>query len=1159
MRKIVKTMKFMRSLLLVLTLILQFPLTAIASERYGWMDTQMDALKGFFGCVEVPVFAGLHQAKHTLNLDNSGNWVSTGIKVDKGKLLQIETLANGVLPRPAKYRVLYRIDPRFAVPQIFIQKFDFSAKKYLSDFHRFKGGQLLRYQDIAEMTFKQRIIDYNDYFNFNGRDKIPVKKGDVINITMDTTGKFFGSDSEMQSELFGIGTELLSIYTSTSSFPDNYIFYSNLSQFCDSLADKGINIFTSLFQKFFCTRYLNLSVGWSSFIGKMDENIMTPTNWQQIPICPDKPNGNDNNPLCKYNLGRGMIFTVGGTEIKNETQKFINSPFTGKNFFYHKSDITGALEFKSPWNIEGMYSTDTQIMSKWASLQSVDDYYTFYAYINSIKPSLDMNFIYMGRYLMEVEIGNSSKVITPDDLKDLQIEYYISEKAIPNSKTAGTPIGKSFRGNAYEDGFLWLRVINTNPDIIGNIQLKTANYTGTNWFSSVVYDNIIKPLREKFNGLSEVIYRKLISNAALQNIARLMLVLYIIIYGLMFLAGATQITVTDIVTRVLKIGVVLALFSETSWTFFSKNLFNVFIEGTEYLMTTVIGVTSSAGNVFGFIDPVIEKYINGNMWALLFIQLLQIHNGLTFFAIMTIYGILIFFRAVLQVIVGYCLAFLGLAVMISLAPFFIILILFERTKSMFDNWISTMFSQMIQPTILLIFLLLIDQIMGEVVTRTVVRACWDILIPIKIGLDLNHMSIPISFSFTLPFLPGIPFYVPEVRGIGAMTDFFFAPGTFSMLATSTFLFFALCKLADGLVDYVTLVVQYLTNVLAARQDGKLQRGMNPIKDITSDMEQLASPITGAAKGVGNFAKEKLIDQKVSRRAAKSDVGNIDYDSEKKSGFNNIPDSNDSPSGNKPDPDFKQPKAEKKEDTESKSNTSGFGAKKSTIGGKNNFSKLKPEDSKSLTPEDVSNKADTKEKKSSTEEKLTTTPDEKNTTENINITKSDTAEESGITEKEKTNKVSINSSTEDKSINISEKQNSPRHEFNKNDSADSKVDANLTEEDKEISKKEENKKISRTDSQERLKSDSNYDVLDSQNNNQDEHHEVSPDKPVVKEKPQSIDSNKKLEINSDSKSSDIQEKIKPSKEEKNNHQNEVEKDDKPTTERKLSKKLTGKDD
>lgn len=969
---------------------MQFSVSAMAdNDRFTWMDSGMDTLKGLFGCIEVPVFAGMHQASHSLELDNSGNWVSTGVRVEDGKLLQIEWLTKGVLPRPAKYRVLYRIDPRFATPQIFIQKYDFSTKKYVSDFHEFKGGQLLRYQDVAEMTFEQRIIDYNDYFNFNGRNKIPVKKDDVINITMDTTGKFFSSDSQMDRELFGIGEELLSVYTETS-VPDNNIFYSDASEFCNSVMTALHPLYLP-YCLLFPGKYIDVTTSWTSYIGKMNPLSVPATKWQNMPICPDNSTGMNNSPACKYDLGRGMIFSVAGTEIKNEKQKFIKSPFNGQAFFYHKSDTTGDLDFNSPWSINGMYTTDIQLMSDWQSLIPVIDYNLFYGYMTAIKPSLHMNFLYMGRYLMEIEVGNAAEAVSSDDLRALQVEYYIADTSIPGAGTSGTSIEQDFRGNANDSGYLWLRVINPNPDITGTIQVKTANYTGTTWFSDIVYNHIVKPLRDKFNELSEVIYRKLISNAALQNIARLMLVLYIIIYGLMFLAGATQITVTDIVMRVLKVGVVLALFSETSWTFFSRNLFNVFIDGTEYLMTTVIGTTSSAGNIFGFIDPVIEKYINGNMWALLFIQLLQIHNGLTFFAIMTIYAILIFFRAVLQVIVGYCLAFLGLAVMISIAPFFIILILFERTKGMFDAWISTMFSQMIQPTILLIFFLLIDQIMGDVITRTIVRACWDILIPIKIGLDLNHMSIPISFSFTLPFLPGIPFYVPEVRGIGTMTDFFFAPGTFAMLASSSFLFFALCKLADGLVDYVTLVVQYLTNVLAARQDGKLQSGMNPIKDITSDMGKLVSPVTGAAKGVGNFAKEKLIDQKLSRRATKSDGGPIDYSSAKRN-------QNEDPTkATKTNTDAKKSDVGKDGDKGAKKGTTKFGSKKPKNLGKEDANQTRTDTNKN-TSSKTGVKEDASDKILSAKKKPTIGAHRKGATENISTAQKEANKGSSLSSK-----------------------------------------------------------------------------------------------------------------------------------------------------------------
>jgi hypothetical protein len=283
------------------------------------------------------------------------------------------------------------------------------------------------------------------------------------------------------------------------------------------------------------------------------------------------------------------------------------------------------------------------------------------------------------------------------------------------------------------------------------------------------------------------------------------------------------------------------------------------------------------------------------------IQLLQIHNGLAVFAVMTIYSILIFCKAVLQVVVGYCLAFLSLAVMISLAPFFITFLLFERTKSMFDNWLSTMFNYMMQPTILLIFILLIDQVIGEIIIKTIVMACWGSVTPIDVGLDLDHVSIPFSRSFKIPFLTEISFYVPELKEVVTMQEFFFEPATFPMLITSSFLFFALCKLADGLSTYVGLLVPMLTNVQTGKGKGGKESGiMSQVDDITNNLSSVTRPVTGALKSAGvsavrtgagavskgisqgkGFIKSKFIDQKISDKGSSKDRGEISYNKIKK--------------------------------------------------------------------------------------------------------------------------------------------------------------------------------------------------------------------------------------------------------------------------------------
>ena len=303
------------------------------------------------------------------------------------------------------------------------------------------------------------------------------------------------------------------------------------------------------------------------------------------------------------------------------------------------------------------------------------------------------------------------------------------------------------------------------------------------------------------------------------------------------------------------------LIGDNSWEFFNQYLFDAFIRGTDYIMTNVVGLTSSTSNIFGFVDPIFDKYTDGDVWLLLFIQLLQIHNGLTFVAIVTIYSLILYFRAVLEVIISYVMAYIGLSVMIALAPFFIILMLFEQTKSIFDNWLSTLFSYMIQPSILLIFFLLIDQIMSEQLLKVVVRACWGTLIPIEIGLDLTHMDIPINFSFPIPFLPGIPFFIPNPTPAADLDILMHSTGTFLTVFSSSLVLYCYALMAYGLVDYISIVVAQLTNVMPARQEGRFEEPANPTAAIMEDIKNISwGPASVAVSKTARVVKHKTIDQ-----------------------------------------------------------------------------------------------------------------------------------------------------------------------------------------------------------------------------------------------------------------------------------------------------------
>jgi type IV secretion system protein VirB6 len=862
-------MKILKSLVL---LVLFMAMPAKAVDAFSWMSTGFGGLKSLFGCLEVPEFTSFQEGNIGISLSTTGTWQSTGNTVEKGKLLKINWSTSGITPEPRKYLVLYRIDPRFSTPQVFIKTYNYTKLQFEAlGFPRFvteNNGAIPPDKDLDALSFT-KMSDSVKYFNYsNGNPRIQVDAGDIVNISLVGKDNFFGPNTldniltnELDSSIFAASA----LYTESNlgNF-DNRIIYSSAEQVCNLIdASRDPDKPSGCSGTGSATKYKSINSN-EALVGKPMRVGAVQNFMGLINSCPMGSNLNTS-PACYYDQGRGMTIKVGGQVIKGRDQSFVNSGSTQSSFIYYQATSGGTMDFTSDWPSTGMFSNSV-LMNDWKGRFS--DYNSFANYITTSDWSA--NFLYFGRYAMIVEIGNGTNSISPGDQQNISLEYVITQDgALPDPSVRGTPVDYNFAADAPQDGYLWLRVVNPNSNIQGVVSVNYANYTGTTWFSDIVYNGAIKPITDQFRTFSQMFYMKLVKNSAVQNIAKAALTLYVTIFGLMFVMGALKLTAIEVITRICKIAIVAFLIREESWNFFNTYFFSVFTNGIDFFVTNVVGATSSRSNIFGFIDPIFDKYTNGRIWGLLFIELLQIHNGLTFIAIITIYGLITYFRAVLEVIIGYVIAFIGVTVMISLAPFFIILMLFEKTKSLFDNWISTLLSYVVQPTILLIFFLLIDQILSEQLLKVVVRACWDTLIPIKIGLDLTNLGIPINFSFTLPFLPGIPFFVPDVPEVSSSNILTNNANTFLVLFTTALLFYSYCLMSYGLVTFVNIVVGMLTNVTPARISGNYQERSDPVGAVMQDIGSVTKPIKEAAMAPARIFKDKIIDQNYKAKEPKS--------------------------------------------------------------------------------------------------------------------------------------------------------------------------------------------------------------------------------------------------------------------------------------------------
>ena len=858
----------------------------------GFIDWILCAIVSFFlgifsSCQEVPDFTGFQSGTMQLDVTQSGQWVATDATVTENTAIQIhwgaEVGAQGVVVSPMRYAVMYRIDPRFARPQLFILTYNYSTNKYDSDFHLYNNGSLVTDQSGGNPLLNV-INDYDNYFNFVNRGTMQVNANDIVNISLISSSAFLNYSSAFNGQEL-VGKDTIANISTKTNLRDNNIMYLDSATYCNGLNAKGCVSSSS-----------NPATTLYALDAVSSSNLISGILYDTVPssVCPAGATGpnfqvpaysanvrNYTYQPCVYDAGRAMPISVGGTIVKNVYSPFTYSNITGNNFFSYQSTGGGALDFISPSSdpyfipISGMY--ENQLMSSWPQL----------AQPNSILNSSDIasalagsntSALYAGRYMMDVVIGGGN-VSQFNAQNNLQLQYIIvpAGQPAPTNNIAGTAADQNYAGNANIAGNLYVRVLNPNNNIAGNITVGYTYYTGTTFLSDVLYGSIVQPVQAVIFSTASLFYSALAVNPTLKWIIGTLLTFYIGHNTVRFLAGMKEVTMNTLLEDVIRIVVVVAVLNSTSWEFFYTHVFRIFLEGMTYLFVNVVGLTSNVNNPFGFVDVIFEKYTDPTLWTLILAEVLSFGNGLTVVGIAVIFAILSFLSTVLEVVISYVFAYVVIAVLISMAPLFIICMLFERTRGIFDNWLSLMFNYMIQPTVLLVFFLLLDQLMTNQLNQVLTRACWGWMVALDLTFDLSFMGLG---TVKIPMGLGIPALIPQVSSDVVPGPTNESASSIMGILGAALMFCIYSRVAEGMGAYVTQIVSTLTG---AQSSSSTQGGGAP--------QAIAKQITGAAKRVGGTAmapvravgrelKEKLWDGKGSKSSSGDKGGNEDSGNKK---------------------------------------------------------------------------------------------------------------------------------------------------------------------------------------------------------------------------------------------------------------------------------------
>ncbi|MEK6734366.1 MAG: type IV secretion system protein [Pseudomonadota bacterium] len=311
-------------------------------------------------------------------------------------------------------------------------------------------------------------------------------------------------------------------------------------------------------------------------------------------------------------------------------------------------------------------------------------------------------------------------------------------------------------------GTIWLKIQDPDNNYSNNLGEYTATITQkkeTNSFAKVLTD-LFKHVSTTVNQAAMSIFMRIgcsdtpnnpvgACNDYLRSI-HIVLNLYIIVFGMMFMFGLIKVNYLEFLSRVIKISILIILASENSYTFFSQYLFNTFFNFSQFIIAKTSG--APIDNPFAFLNQSVTLLLfDGDTYLKILALMGQGLIGLPLFILM-IYAAFCFIVAIFEGIKVYIMSIIGVGLCLAIAPIFIGFILFEKTQYLFELWMKALLRFTFEPIVLLVGLVLLNQLLLTILQQLFnFGACFKCTFPFS-------FNIPGVFDYGSAFC--LPWFSP---------------------------------------------------------------------------------------------------------------------------------------------------------------------------------------------------------------------------------------------------------------------------------------------------------------------------------------------------------------------------------------------------------------
>ena len=392
------------------------------------------------------------------------------------------------------------------------------------------------------------------------------------------------------------------------------------------------------------------------------------------------------------------------------------------------------------------------------------------------------NLGYTGGYVVNIKqtkcVAIDGSLINYSDYKNRgQIKYTIisNESENPNNQDItsrseiGEPISLDNLGEgkfqSSKGGTLWLYLNNKPEDYensTGEYEISVDFSYNTEQQGSIL-NKLFGDLKGKIKDMMKAAFKKITNfkkdkadaGHDFFNYVRALLILYVMIYGFMFLLGAVKINQYDLVIRVVKIAIIAGLLNGQTYEFFDKYVFDFVTGFCDQILSNFSGDNlftgdRKASNPMIFLENIVKRiFLDDTFVVQIFALFSKGFLGIVLYMIIML-AIIILVINIIKAIASYLLSYLALALLLGiLAPIFLSFLLFETTKDIAHNLIKASVYYMIEPVILIfgqiVFCQLFTIYLDNVLSYSV---CWKCAFPISI------INI---------FVPVLGLFVPSIK------------------------------------------------------------------------------------------------------------------------------------------------------------------------------------------------------------------------------------------------------------------------------------------------------------------------------------------------------------------------------------------------------------